>query len=400
MKNKRAIILGGDHHNTLAIVRCLAKRKVDILIGIHTSVSNLEEVSLAKSKYAKNRIEVLKEEEEEIIKFLKRNVIKEKKQVIFPCSDFSEYILDKYFKELSEYYILPGFRKNPGRVIFYMNKENQKKFSEINHILMAKTWVIKIENNKFIKPFDLVFPCIIKPKMSAFGNKSDITIVKTEKEIDNALEEVKKKGYEEVLIQEFIKKDYEVCAFGTILEKQPYFAGGVVKKLNEYPPQGGGSLTFAKFIKDPNINEILEKIRKILYMDGYRGMYDIEFLVCSDKIYLNEINFRHSGNGYALIKNGIEIPYYYYLDATDQNDLLLNKKYEMNKETYHMDELLEITLLSKGGISLFKFISSVIKTKAFAKWDIFDLKGTFAYYKKVICLIFYKLKKIGGIVGK
>ena len=378
-KNLRVIIIGGDHHNTLAMVRCFGKKKIDLKILVHTTKTKMKDIHLSSCRYVKNQIELIPEFPESMIDALNRNIIPGEKQVVFPCSDFSEYVLDSYATELENNYIIPGFQNHPGKVAYMMDKMHQKLFADEYNIPMAKTWSLSKCDNSFLIPADMTYPCILKPEISANGSKSDIKICNSELELTESLKILCVKGYETILVQQFLRKLYEVCAFGAMFNIKPYFSGGITKKLNEYPPQGGGSLTFAKFINDSKIEIAVDNVRNILFKIGYRGMYDIEFLICEDEIYLNEINFRHSGNGYALINNGIFSPYFYYLSVTGQ-ELPYNNKFNMEKESYHMDELLELQLLKSGSIGLIDFIEDVFKAKAYAKFDLYDLKGSFAYY--------------------
>ena len=54
--------------------------------------------------------------------------------------------------------------------------------------------------------------------------------------------------------------------------------------------------------------EILQKLKA----SGYVGNVDIEILSIKDKLYLNEVNFRNSGDVYALFKDKVYYPYYSY----------------------------------------------------------------------------------------
>ena len=391
-KLPRVLIIGGDHHNTLAMIRCFGEKEIDLRILLHTEKSDISDIHLASSRYAENKIELVGENSEAIMDALFRNILPNEKQVLFPCSDFAEYIIDSHVDELKNSYILPGFQNYPGKVACLMNKMQQKMFAEKYHIPMAKTWLIKKENDIFSVPPDIIFPCILKPELSAMGSKGDIKICYTEQELTIALLELSKKGYATILLQQFLKKIYEVCAFGAMFDIAPHYSGGITKKINEYPPEGGGSLTFAQFTKSEAIEKAVNQVRDVLFDLGYRGMYDIEFLVCENKIYLNEINFRHSGNGYALIQNGVYSPYFYYLSVIDA-DLPTDGLFNINKEYFHMDEMLELQLLKSGGISVKNFIKSIFKAKAFAKFDIHDLKGSFAYYNWIFVYIRNKLFK-------
>ena len=141
-----------------------------------------------------------------------------------------------------------------------------------------------------------------------------------------------------------------------------------------------------KFINDKRINDAVDNVIKKLKKENYQGLYDIEFLVQNDTIYLNEINFRNSGNMYALIKSGILAPYILYLYFN-------NKKYQNNskgKLICFVDDYNELITLKKRYISFFTFIHDFFIAKAHSTFDIFDI-GVFNYTLRTIII-----KKIEG----
>lgn len=368
----RVIIIGGDHHNTLAVIRSFGKKKIPMVVLIH-GVDDVKKINLAHSKYIKDIYCV---QENNIYKWLKE-FKNSNDDVLFPCSDLAEYVIDKNYSELSKKFLLPGFRNNAGHVITFMNKYYQKKWAQKHKIPMAKTWEISKKQNTFIIPKNIIYPCIIKPEISAFGKKSDIKVANNMKELQDAFDFFIKCNYSNVVVQEFLQKKYEVCAFGCILSNSPIYCGGVMKKIREYPLQGG-STTFSQFINDEVINSFLKKIIFLLHDEGYTGMYDIELLICNNGIYLNEINFRHSGNGYALIKNGVDAPYIWYSNITGLSDKF--DSHLIRPNGYFMDELNELSLYRSGNISLKTFFNDVKKSFCYAKLDKKDFFGGFYYF--------------------
>lgn len=155
--------------------------------------------------------------------------------------------------------------------------------------------------------------------------------------------------------------------------------GGAIRKMREWPSGGGGSLTLAQFIAYDELNEIKDRVLNILYQQGYRGQYDIEFLVCKDKIYLNEINFRHSGNGYGLIENGVSAPYIWCLDCAGMS-LQDDVKTQVSAGTFHMDELSDFSHRKGNNVTWRQWLKDIRNTKAFAVFNWSDLSGTWGFY--------------------
>lgn len=382
--NNKVIIIGADHHNTLAVIRNLGSIGCDIEILIHEN-KGLEDICLSKSKYAKNRTFVVVPQENKVLDWLLNHA--EEKTVIFPCSDFATYIVDSNYKVLKEKFIVPGFVNASGRVAFLMDKMEQKKFADKYQIPMAKTWSLQCDANE-LNISEISIPCIIKPEISATGSKDDILICKTKEELRKGLKVFSQKEYKNVLVQQFLIKKYEVCSCGCILSERQsalkqHFVGGYIKKTREYPINGGGSLTKAQFICEKDIDKLNLKVINKLYENGYRGQYDIEFLVCENGVYLNEINFRHSGNGYALIQNGVNAPYYWCLDALG---LPLPKDAAVSVEIGKtlMDDISDLRHRKEFGIGLLAWVGEFLKTDAHSIVDIKDVPGTAAFFLAIV----------------
>ena len=403
LKNK-IIIVGADHHNTLAAIRCFGSMdcRIEVLFTSTTS-KDINEIKCSYSKYCKGKASIVSRDEKAIVEWLMKYGKEDgEKVILFPCTDFVQYAFDLYYNILEKDFIFPGIINNPGRVSFLMDKWNQSVYAKEHHFPMAKTWEYNLEDTGKL-PQDMIYPCIVKPDLSAHGSKADISICKTSDELYSILQTFKKKGYCNVLIQQFIKKDYEVCAFGClvnvddcedstndIIQKANY--GCYIRKLREYPIGGGGSLTYAVTIEDARIHKLLQQILFVLYLEGFRGNYDIEFLVCSEEVYLNEINFRHSGNGFALIKFGIPAPYISCLGLIGNTDYI-NYPHKVKAGLYLIDELNDIEHIREYRLNFFSWAFDYIRSKAYAKFMLQDLPGTLAFYRPMFRSLPKKVKK-------
>lgn len=375
------VVVGADHHNTLAVVRCLGYNKCKIDIVIHGDHASIKNVRVSHSRYAKGKTETVGESEALLLEHLLQKgeaFFTERKAILFPCSDFAAYVMDSNFMQLSRYYMIPGFKDTPGKVVYLMDKWHQKELADQYEIPMAKTWKLERVDSSFEIPQDVIFPCIVKPEISAHGKKSDITICHTVLELQEALDDLKAKGYSFLILQQFLKKQYEVCAYGCLLKNNVFPIGGAIRKLREVT--GGGSTTFAKFIFDAPIIELRDRVLQILSDQGYCGQYDIELFVCEDGVYLNEINFRHSGNGYALVSNGIHAPYIGCLDLVDM-DIPLETKKQILRPKYHIDELSDLRQVKDHYIGFGVWIRSFMKASAHSVWSWRDMQGAYAFYK-------------------
>lgn len=386
--DNEVIVIGADHHNTLAVIRCLGKLKCRQKILIHTDRQDTDNVHVAKSRYAVGKVSCVAESAEAILQWLQNHATDEKRLLI-PCTDLAAYVIDINYAMLSEHYVLPGFKNAPGKVVHLMDKWEQSKFAAEHGLPMAKTWSLK-NNSGFVLPEDMLYPCIVKPEVSAFGSKGDIAICTTPQELGDTLARLASASYDALVVQQFLNKEYEVCAYGCLVEDRRFCAGGTIRKVREFPPKGGGSLTFAQFIDVEEVNRLRDKVLDILYRLGYRGQYDIELLVCQEGVYLNEINFRHSGNGYGLVQNGVFAPYLWCADAVGA-DISATMKTQVRTGKYHMDELSDLMHLKDNHVFVLAWVGDCLRTSAFSKWDIADLKGAFAYYAPLLKAAFRKV---------
>ena len=370
IKDNEVIIIGGDHHNTLALIRCFGEERINYKLLIHSSyIKDKKKLMIFHSRYGK-KLELIEENEQLIINYLMENKNDKYKQVIVPGSDLAEYTIDKNYNLLEKYYYIPGFKHQPGKVCKMMDKFEQKKWADSNNILMAKSWVINLEKENTI-PKDIIFPCIAKPVVSAKGKKGDIRICKNELELKNAYDNYILDSCPKILVQEFIKKDFELLAMGLICDDGYAGYGGIERKLRETIPGGGGSTALGQFIEDENISNIVNNVLEKLYLDGYRGLYDIEFFECGERIYLNEINFRHSGSGFALIKNGVKAPYLYYKACCNEK---IDPKKLKHSKGYFFCDIGELNLLLKyKTINILKFTKDFLKSYSHAIFDIKDI---------------------------
>lgn len=375
--SNRIIVIGGNHINTLSVIRCLGECNCNIHVLIHANQSS-NELSCANSRFSKGKSTVVPKTEEGIIQWLLKERVKEK-QIIFPCSDFAAYVIDENADVLSEYYYIPGFINNSKMVCDLMGKWNQKQFANRFGIRMAKSWRIDTKCEKVHLPSDLIYPCIIKPNKSAFGMKSDITVCEDEKQLLNILNALKNHYPQGLLIQEYVIKDEEYDCMGCVLNDKKSIVCNTIKKIFDL----GGNTVYAKFTDNPSISKVNDVVINSLYDMGYRGMFDIEYILSNGKVYLIEINFRHCGVGFGAIKNKVYAPFLWCADICKVKGVAGFKR-KITSERFLMDETVCFNHRKEFGLSLMKWIGLCLRKCCFAKFDIHDLRGTFFLYKQML----------------
>ncbi len=379
--SSRVLIIGGDHHNTLGVIRAVGRTKVKFTVLIHSNYANKRDICCQYSKYIRRNLDLVQPTENAIISYLTSHFADEKDILVLPTSDFAEFVLDKNYDLLSKKYILPSINNTQGEICKYMDKFEQEKLARKYNIPMAKTWLVDLQQAPPTE--DLVYPCICKPSVSAAGNKSDIRVAHDKSEISGIFSEFINKGYLTILIQEFLEIDYEVVVSGCCTRNAHEFAYLALRKIRRYPLEGG-SLTYAQQVTD---SEQLRKISKIIYVlqyIGYDGLFDVELFNVDGVYYLNEINFRNSGNACIFTQNNVNLPELWGIDRLGHSISGLNMT--PSRVVYLMDFMSELWLVLHRNASITTSLRSFYKTTVFTKWDKHDLLGSviwFFHYVKI-----------------
>ncbi len=345
--NNITCVIGGDHHNMLGVIRMLGEKgfKVNAII-----ISTSNKTFCDKSRYLDKCFFINKEEDiiSKLLEFPKHTIF-------IPTGDDAAFILDKYYDKLKDNYIVPSIDKSSGSIYKYMNKFYQAKVLKKYNLKVANSYVVNVDD-KF--KLSKKYPLILKPLISIEGKKSDITIVDNFSELKSALLMFKKLGYKRVIIQEYLNMDYECGLNGCSCNGKTYIPA-VLKKIRRFPVNKG-NVSFGKIISLKSFNYDLSPIYNFLNDINYNGLFDIEIFACGDEYYVNEINFRNSGNSYVYTKGNVNLIFIWIM-------MNLNKKFEekklISKEYYFRDEVLELKQLMKKNISILSFLKSLYISK-------------------------------------
>ncbi|RXJ79619.1 formate-dependent phosphoribosylglycinamide formyltransferase [Arcobacter sp. F2176] len=176
-----------------------------------------------------------------------------------------------------------------------MNRKNIREFA-------AEELEIPTSKYKFVKSFDelksaaeyIGFPCVIKPVMSSSGHGQ--SIAKSVKELEKSWEIAKEARGDasELIVEEFIKFDYEITLLTVRNEKQTIFCApiGHIQKDGDYIFSWQPMKMSEKAIKKSE--EIAKKITDGL---GGRGIFGVELFVKGDEVYFSEVSPRPHDTG-------------------------------------------------------------------------------------------------------
>lgn len=122
---------------------------------------------------------------------------------------------------------------------------------------------------------------------------------------------------EEILIQELVPGGpRRLYSAGVFFKEGRVQAGIVGRRSRQHPMDFGHATTFAELVELP---ELIQRAEKLLASIGYYGIAEVEFLhdARDDEFKLLEVNPRIWGWHLLAIANGVELPWYLYLDMVD-----------------------------------------------------------------------------------
>ncbi len=368
----KVILMGGSHHNGLGLVRSFGVNGIapyGIIIG-----EKAEKSYIRASKYWAKTWAV-KTEEDAIKLLLKEFANEQDKPVIIPWSDRMEEVIDQNLDHLKEKFIVPSLDGQQGAVAELMDKQEQVEFARKYDLPMAKSVVVDLNN--IILPDDMVYPCIVKPVVSAEGKKLDIRKCGTKEETLSYLAQLRKKDYQRFLVQEYINCAYEFEFCGSI--NKDVWAYTISKDTRIWPTVGGTN-SFFECISDEKVEEVCVQLLKALEKEHYSGCFDIEMFYTAEKVYLNEINWRNTGNSFFALGTNVHYAVAWYYSVIGKNipsniDLTCT-----DKSQCAMNEATDLRHMVYGNLSFKIWNADRKRTQSFALWYEPDLKPTLIQY--------------------
>ena len=379
-----AIVIGGNHHNTLGVIRGLGRKGVNSSVILHSKDRNNY---VLKSRYVVDFVIV--DSVEEMYSSLLAMRVEGIKQVVICASDLAASMLDNYYNNLRNYFYLPGCDRQ-GRLNQLMNKNNMSQLA-LNCGLHVPESVILSKNDNTSR---VVFPCIMKPLISISGEKSDIAICYNKESLQSNLKKCKS---EKIQVQTFINKieEYQLIGLSTDNVLVPGKSIIITQPLS----------TNTGFLKYVNLDgsEPLEECKEFIKKTGYKGLFSMEFIRdVNGTDYFMEINFRNDGNAICVTDAGVNLPFLWY-QYCRTIDFTLNDDYRIN-EIYVIPEYSEVNLWYSGNISFHRMLKELHQANTFMEFDPNDPKptnGRLDLIRLIVKTIIKKtIKKLVRIVHK
>lgn len=272
------------------------------------------------------------------------------KPIVICCDDGIQSAVNDRYDELSPYFLLSSISDRQGEITRHMDKKLQMEIAAKCGVSVPRTWLI--EQNAPI-PADMVYPCIAKVQESIFNR--GMSICDNAKQLEEALSK------SPCIVQQYIKKEYEIIVYGTSIDAGEYYMAGVTKKLRQYPKPDGMSsyCVLEDFDKHPGLDK--KALISFLKALNYTGMFSIEMVVKDNVYYLCEINLRNDGKQYFSTVAGANLPAMYIQSLVGQQVQIPSPKYP----TYAMGEFTDYHFVKDGDISVGRWLKDLLKSDSF-----------------------------------
>lgn len=331
---KRVIVVGNNHHNTLGLVRSLGRGGVKVSCYIVDDA--IKNSFVAKSKYIHD-FKIFKSFDS-LLEYMKGQDVDDRIPV-FTTSDAAAEYLDSRYSELSQNYLLNNCGHKQGGISYWMNKEIMLSKAKECGLVVPSGFHFNTFSDLTTIPEDVVFPCIVKPQKSSLAGKDNFRICNSREELGTAISEVSL-HCPEVLIQEYIKRDYEVLVMGMrSSNSNTTVIPGCLHKLRvcqHTKSLGMFAYAYTTGMVDSAID--VEAMRRFLDAIDYDGIFSMEFMIANGKAYFLEINLRNDGTQFCFEGAGVNLPNL-WIKASQGEDIssyntCLDEKYCMVEINY------------------------------------------------------------------
>ena len=287
------VVFGKDRYNTLGVIRSLGRYGIPVFLLLKKTATP-SYCRLSKYVAKIKRVDTV----DEGIRFLLNDYNSEDKSktVIIPTSDSIVSRLDFYYDDLSNKFIFPNAGKK-GSLVDIMDKAKMTEIASKSGLSTPITIAYSCGDEL---PENIPFPCLTKPAKSIEGSKAEIKVCNTVAELDAATSQ-QKKGHK-LLLQQYIRKEYDVLLLGSRCPNGKIFLSGVFKKERWISMGNDGSFglittDYAQWFKKTTVERFLENL-------NYVGPFSIECGVEKEVPYFYEINLRNDGTSHYFDKTG------------------------------------------------------------------------------------------------
>lgn len=180
-----------------------------------------------------------------------------------------------------------------------MNRKNIREFA-------ASELGVKTSNYLFVKDYESLceaveqigIPCVVKPVMSSSGHGQ--SVVKSKDDILRAWDSAKEARGDssELIVEEFIKFDYEITLLTVRNEKETVFC----EPIGHIQEDGDYVLSWQPMaMSEVALKKAQEIAKKVTDGLGGRGLFGVEFFVKDEEVYFSELSPRPHDTGMVTL---------------------------------------------------------------------------------------------------
>lgn len=382
MSSQCAYVIGGNHHNTLGIIRSLGQSGIFTHLLVVTDSLN-DRVYISKSKYIKSYRHFVdyKSAIDYLLQLKKTSSAIEisHKDVIICCSDAASSAVDLNLIDLSKYYVCPNAGEQ-GAITRMMSKEVMAEYAKSIGLTIPLSYVVS--SNQI--PSGITYPVIIKPLYSINGSKSDIQVFNEQSELENFIESQPiDRAFQ---VQQFIDKEFEYQYIGCSFDSgDNIIIPGVAHIIR---PSRVSNTGFLKYVPIDDSFDV-SKPMQLIKMMRYSGLFSVEFIRGKDgEDYFMEVNFRNDGNAISVTAAGVNLPYLWFAKSSGMTCSKINNIVPV----YVMPEFDDLAHVYHRNITIFQWLRDSCKSDAFMVYDKHDINPFYARIGDYIRLIFAKIK--------
>ncbi len=347
--NRTVIIIGVYHHNALSLVRCFGVKEIDVIYISYGDGTDY----ISCSRYVKEsyHFQTALEAVDKVIDIT--DCINLKPTVIIADDEIAAIFDARYDEFIGRCFFFNAGKA--GRLSHYMDKVVQSK--------LALDCGFNVPNTLTCPLTDLErnitkFPVIIKPKESINGGKK-IKILKGKDDIPDAL--IYFTGIKNVLVQDYLEKEYEVVILGASVNSNT-IVPGFVKKHRDYL----GGTTYSTVYSSKELpSELVNSCKKLVSTIGYNGLWGIECIYSKGVFHFIEVNLRNDATTYSLSVAGVNLPYWYYVSVNqvDKEKRIVENNISQVRTIDSMVEFNDFINVAKRKVGFFLWVKQLRKSE-------------------------------------
>jgi biotin carboxylase len=187
-----------------------------------------------------------------------------------------------------------------------MDKSNQKRMAVKAGLNVAGACVVSRNEDAFVVPHEVKYPCFTKPLSSIGGGKRCLRRCKNESELHDVLNIAEKNGIKEILVEDYLEIDEEYAVLG-FSDAKEVIIPGVIKFVRGCQSHKGVAMV-GEVLPIDGFKELINKFVYFIRSIGFVGLFDIDFFKCRGEFFFGEMNLRIGASGNAITKMGVNLP--------------------------------------------------------------------------------------------